>query len=795
MRRVQSVLATGLVMGGIFAATAQTLSLPPQTNLFLLKSNYVAGTVAPYNAGGGIPAQSFIYTPVYNTTNNTCTLNWYGTYGFYTVLGATSALGPWTAVTNVVSTNFACKAFLSTTNSIYSFFQLNQANSYAGSDQCASCHGNKYGTWSKTAHGNALSVLTAIGQNNNASCLPCHTVGYNQPTGFVSATTNANLENVGCEDCHGPAGWHKNSDHDLILPVVSQDPAICGSCHQGSKHPTFQEYTNVNYASVSVAPMGVIQAGLDHNAGNHTGGCNVCHAANNRMVMLKEYYDKQAGSPHPLTLFPSSNAGAFGAAACATCHDPHSTNYLAQLRYPTFSTNYYAQLNLLDTRSVLVTNYVDDGSNTNVYLTTNSVTLNTVFDAIFNPKVQVCGQCHGGGRGMRWDGSAYGLVTNLVATSPVTNTVYVDITTNVTVTQVFTNTVPFVTNSYTYIYVVGRYATNVVTLSQTNPVVGVAAYYPLIAYTNGTVQYSTNSSGDGAPHYPVQYNVLIGQLDYDFAARGGPTNVLTDPHTLAPNQCIDCHVPSYAVNAGTNVTGHRFISDNNGCLASCHSSLTATQLVTKTLNSKMAVSNSMDRVVSLLKQWGMTVAPAILRTNYGTCAWEFPSPLTYFGAKSTNVVGGVTNKFLVGPPKAYSYSLGAFPSGTNDNLQLSTVPQDIRMARFSLYVIYEDQSYGIHNPTYVKSLLADAENRVMIQFVTSNYPATFSASATSGTGSLTVTFTNNNLSGSVYNWTFGDGGTATGPNPTYTYNTPGLYSVTCTVDGSPLTRTKYILVQ
>src|SRR6185437_7588689 len=114
---------------------------------------------------------------------------------------------------------------------------------------------------------------------------------------------------------------------------------------------------------------------------------------------------------------------------------------------------------------------------------------------------------------------------------------------------------------------------------------------------------------------------------------------------LAPNQCADCHVPNYTV-GGANVTGHTFVSDNSGCLASCHSSLTSAQLVTKTLNSKIAVSNGMDRVVSLLKQWGMTVAPAILRTNYGTCAWEYPSPLAYFGAKSTNIIVGVsTNKF------------------------------------------------------------------------------------------------------------------------------------------------------
>ena len=784
MRRALAVLATGLLLGGMFAATAQTLSLPPQTNLYRMASNYVGGTVAPYNSGGGIPAQS-IQTGITTTTTN-FTLTWYGLQGWYSIQAATNIItGPWITLATVASSAFAGSYTGSKPDLTNSYtFRLAQANSYAGSGACGGCHGVKYTPYLGTKHAGVYTNPSAL---TNFS-LACLTVGYGQPTGFVDPSTNAYLENVGCENCHGPAGWHKNSDHDLILPAVSQDPAICGTCHQGSLHPTFQEYTNVISNTSSNWPMGVITGGVGHSAGNHTGGCNACHAANNRMVMVKEYYDKLAGSPHPLTLFPSSNAGAFGAAACATCHDPHTSNYVAQLRYPTFSTNFYVIPNLLYTTTAVVTNY-------NGTFTTNTLTMNNVFDQMFNPKVQVCGQCHNGGRGMRWDGSAYGFVTNMVASGPVTNTVYVDITTNVTVTQVFTNTIPFVTNSYSYSYVVGHYATNVVT-SQTNPVVGVAAYYPLIAYTNGgTVYYSTNSSGDSAPHYPVQYNVLIGQLDYDLAARGGPTNVSNDPHTLAPNQCADCHVPSYAVNAGTNVTGHKFVSDNNGCLAQCHSSsVTTAGLAAKTLNSKMAVSNSMNRVVSLLKQWGTTVAPAILRTNYGTCAWEFPSPLTYFGAKSTNIVGGVTNKYTVGPPRAYSSALGPVPSGTNDNLQLSTVPQDIRMARFSLYVIYEDQSYGVHNPTYVKSLLADAENRVMNQFITANYPAAFSANVVSGSAPLTVTFSNYG-SGSVYSWTYGDGGTDSVANPTHTYTTPGLYSVTCTVDGSPLTRTKYILVQ
>jgi PKD repeat protein len=104
----------------------------------------------------------------------------------------------------------------------------------------------------------------------------------------------------------------------------------------------------------------------------------------------------------------------------------------------------------------------------------------------------------------------------------------------------------------------------------------------------------------------------------------------------------------------------------------------------------------------------------------------------------------------------------------------------------------------VHNPTYTSNLLTWAENDLVNDFITAGWNATFSAtplSGTAGTTGLSVQFTNNNTSGSVYSWTFGDGGTGTGPSPSYTYYTPGLYTVTCTVDGKSFTRSQFILVQ
>jgi uncharacterized repeat protein (TIGR01451 family) len=62
--------------------------------------------------------------------------------------------------------------------------------------------------------------------------------------------------------------------------------------------------------------------------------------------------------------------------------------------------------------------------------------------------------------------------------------------------------------------------------------------------------------------------------------------------------------------------------------------------------------------------------------------------------------------------------------------------------------------------------------------------ANFAASTLSGTAPLTVNFTN--LSSGVitgYNWSFGDGGTSGAASPSYTYTTPGTYTVVLTVSG------------
>ena len=86
--------------------------------------------------------------------------------------------------------------------------------------------------------------------------------------------------------------------------------------------------------------------------------------------------------------------------------------------------------------------------------------------------------------------------------------------------------------------------------------------------------------------------------------------------------------------------------------------------------------------------------------------------------------------------------------------------------------------------------------------ITVNYPApvaSFTENTTSGLNPLNVQFKDQST-GNVtsYYWTFGDGGSSTLQNPTYTYNTPGTYTVTETVTGpggnNTVTQTNVITV-
>ena len=265
-------------------------------------------------------------------------------------------------------------------------FRLNQSNGFVGSGGCAGCHGDKAAEWIHTGHATAYDAIANMPPAVRVNCLPCHTVGVNQPTGFVDIETTPHLSDVGCENCHGPAGWHKYSDHDLIRPAVSIAAEVCGGCHTDAHHPTYDEWLDSHHVEVSGSVANYILHANPATGFGRQMSCGPCHSGPTRLAMLANYKDQMAGRTNFLTL-PSAEDAAGYAVTCAVCHDPHVDAHPYQLRNPLFSTNFFALATANVTTEVYRTNFAG-------VVTTNTHYVNSAFVEQYDPDIQICGQCH-----------------------------------------------------------------------------------------------------------------------------------------------------------------------------------------------------------------------------------------------------------------------------------------------------------------------------------------------------------------------------------------------------------------
>ncbi len=111
---------------------------------------------------------------------------------------------------------------------------------------------------------------------------------------------------------------------------------------------------------------------------------------------------------------------------------------------------------------------------------------------------------------------------------------------------------------------------------------------------------------------------------------------------------------------------------------------------------------------------------------------------------------------------------------------------------------------GTYTVTLKATNAAGNNTLTRTNYIKVNAPATapvanFTASPTSGTNPLTVTFTDTSTnSPTSWAWTFGDGGTSTLKSPSHQYTTAGTYTVTLkatnAAGNNTLTRTNYIKV-
>ena len=201
---------------------------------------------------------------------------------------------------------------------------LLRTSGFSGSEACGICHELERETWLFTKHASAYDTLVKHGAVNDEECIGCHVVGHSEPGGFTSAKQTPELEDVGCESCHGRGGPHLSPG----FAPKGDYSAACAVCHT-PEHSLGFEYTtflprishaaNAHVTKLSLeerqalieeigAPRDVLPTNAQHVGSD---ACRDCH---------KSEYETWAASPHAAAVATLSKAGKSTHADCLACH-------------------------------------------------------------------------------------------------------------------------------------------------------------------------------------------------------------------------------------------------------------------------------------------------------------------------------------------------------------------------------------------------------------------------------------------------------------------------------------------
>ncbi len=237
--------------------------------------------------------------------------------------------GQYTVVATITTGNSG------TTNVAYTV----TAGTYMGVDTCFLCHSGgaiapDKSSWQNTAHAQIFSQgIDGILGHYSASCLQCHTVGFDantnvmdggffdvmNQTGWIFPTvqtngnwasmqtnypTLANLGNIQCENCHGPGSEHavQALQNQSLAPNFISKTVNSGDCNQCHDAPTHHikgtEWYASSHASTTRIPSGSASRAV----------CVGCHTSTG-------FIGRISGSTTTNTTF--------NAIGCQTCHEPH----------------------------------------------------------------------------------------------------------------------------------------------------------------------------------------------------------------------------------------------------------------------------------------------------------------------------------------------------------------------------------------------------------------------------------------------------------------------------------------
>ena len=206
-----------------------------------------------------------------------------------------------------------------------------------------------------------------------------------------------------------------------------------------------------------------------------------------------------------------------------------------------------------------------------------------------------------------------------------------------------------------------------------------------------------------APHNSVQYNFLLGSIG---ELLSGPATFNPGTHAGLPssadysisgtfyltNQCADCHMQT----DGSGGYNHSTMVTSDTVCLNCHIT-SPIELEDDYLTP--AISNNVTTLITALNQWSARQTNALL-TATNVVAWEYTTPggLTW----QTNSAGDVISWSLTNPVTFTG------PNAAGQSLLTTNFPNILKV-RFNLYLVLNDGSFGVHNPTLALNLLNAAQ--------------------------------------------------------------------------------------
>ncbi len=188
------------------------------------------------------------------------------------------------------------------------------------------------------------------------------------------------------------------------------------------------------------------------------------------------------------------------------------------------------------------------------------------------------------------------------------------------------------------------------------------------------------ASSSRPPHHSPQSNMMLGNI----GVRDPAITLSQGAHWQNPRQCADCHTHRHegATPNDPVYTGHNFQWTIEACNA-CHPGTSGPSGLELKTTIQAEISQRILDTKNLLDVWASTYNKATWAATFGPKGWEYTSA----GQLSGNGVG---------------------PNATQQN----DIPQQIKDARFNLYLVEHDNSKGVHNAPYARYLLNVATNKI-----------------------------------------------------------------------------------